>query len=116
MILYGIKNCGTVKKAVAWLNSHSLPFEFHDYKKQGIAPATLGDWSRQVGTDSLINRKGTTWRKLDDSQKEQVKDEKMAIEIMAANTSLIKRPIIENEGEIAAIGFDEDEFSNKFLK
>lgn len=113
MILYGIKNCGTVKKAITWLNLHQISFEFHDYKKLGIAKEKLQDWSTQLGHEQLINRKGTTWRKLDDSQKEMVQHQEKAIEIMEANTSLIKRPVIEKDGKILAVGFDENAYQVK---
>lgn len=116
MILHGIKNCGTVKKAIAWLNENDIAFDFHDYKKKGIAESKLQEWINQMGLESLINHRGTTWRKLDDEQKEMVKEKDQAIKIMAANTSVIKRPILENEGEIITIGFDEEEFSNKYGK
>lgn len=116
MILYGIKNCGTVKKAVAWLNAQDIPFDFHDYKKQGVAESKLKEWSSQLGHESLINRKGTTWRKLDEEQKERITEEGQAIEIMAANTSVIKRPVIEKDDKIITIGFDEEEFAAKYAK
>lgn len=107
MIVYGIKNCGTVKKAIAWLNENEIPFEFHDYKKQSITEDKLKEWSRQLGWGPLVNRKGTTWRRLDEAQKEKVKDETSAIEVLLANTSMIKRPIVEQDGKVLAIGFDE---------
>ena len=115
MILYGIKNCGTVKKAIAWLNSHNIPFEFHDYKKQGISKSKLQDWSQQLGAEKLINRKGTTWRKFDEEQKESANDESQAINLMASHTSVIKRPVMEKDGSIITIGFDESEFAEKYI-
>ena len=115
MTLYGIKNCNTVKKAIAWLNSHNIPFEFHDYKKQGISESKLQEWSRQLGVNSLINRKGTTWRKLDEEQKESSKNEEKAIELMTTHTSLIKRPLIEENGKVLTLGFDEYEYVEKFV-
>lgn len=114
MIVYGIKNCGTVKKALNWLDEHNIPFDFHDYKKQSVTPEKLQEWSRQSDWEKLINRRGMTWRKLDDAQKEKVKDESSAIEVMAANTSMIKRPVIEQDGKLMAIGFDENEYEEKF--
>ena len=115
MTLYGIKNCNTVKKAIAWLNSHNISFDFHDYKKQGISESKLQEWSGQLGIDSLINRKGTTWRKLDEEQKESAKNEQNAIRLLAANTSLIKRPLIEENGKVLTLGFDENEYVKKFV-
>ncbi|WP_017731900.1 ArsC family reductase [Nafulsella turpanensis] len=116
MIVYGIKNCGTVKKAITWLNEHNLEFEFHDYKKQSITASRLQEWSRQLGWEALINRKGMTWRKLDEVQKEQIKDQNTAIEALLSNTSMIKRPIIEQDGKIVAVGFNEAEYADKLQK
>lgn len=113
MIVYGIKNCGTVKKAITWLNENEVSFEFHDYKKRGISKEKLQNWSSQLGPEQLINRKGTTWRRLDDRQKELVQEEAQAIEIMEANSSLIKRPLIEKEGKIITLGFDEAVYKEK---
>lgn len=114
MIVYGIKNCGTVKKAVSWLNENNIPFDFHDYKKQSISTEKLQDWSRQVGWENLINRKGTTWRRLDEAGKEKAREEAGAIEVLAANTSMIKRPLLEQDGKVVALGFNEKEYSEKF--
>ena len=116
MIVYGIKNCGTVKKAVNWLNEHNIPFEFHDYKKQSVSAGKLQEWSNQLGWEALLNRKGTTWRRLDEAQKEKIKDEACAIEAFLANTSMIKRPILEQEGKVVAIGFDENTYAEKVKK
>lgn len=116
MTLYGIKNCNTVKKAASWLEENHISFEFHDYRKQSISQEKLQDWSRQVGIDDLINRKGTTWRKLDEAQKEKAKDENQALEIMASQTSVIRRPILEQDGKIVAIGFNEDEYNSMLCR
>lgn len=113
MIVYGIKNCGTVKKAVNWLDDHNITFDFHDYKKLSVSEDKLEDWSRQLGWEKLINRKGTTWRRLDEEEKEKVNDEAGAIKVMLSNTSMIKRPIIELNGKVVAIGFDEKEYAEK---
>ncbi len=113
MLVYGIKNCNTVKKALNWLTENNISFEFHDYKKQSVSPEKLQEWSRQLGWETLVNRKGTTWRRLDEAQKEQVKDEASAIEILLANTSMIKRPIVEKDGEVVAVGFNEEEYAEK---
>lgn len=115
MIVYGIKNCGTVKKALNWLNENNIPFEFHDYKKQSVSKDKLQDWSRQLGWEPLINRKGTTWRRLDEAQKEKIKDEASAMEALIANTSMIRRPIIEQDGKVLTLGFDEEQFAEKLV-
>lgn len=114
MILYGIKNCGTVKKSINWLNSNNIPFDFHDYKNKGISVKKLQEWSNQVGIDSLINKKGMTWKKLDERDKELMQNDNKALEIISANASLIRRPIIEQGGKIITIGFDEKAFSEKY--
>lgn len=114
MVVYGIKNCGTVKKAISWLNEKNIPYEFHDYKKQSVTQEKLQEWSRQLGWENLINRKGTTWRRLGDAEKEKVKDEASALAVLAANTSMIKRPIIEKDGKLMTIGYDEKEFAEKY--
>ncbi|MEM7019902.1 MAG: ArsC family reductase, partial [Pseudomonadota bacterium] len=91
--IYGIKNCDTMKKARKWLDENEITYEFHDYKKQGIDADTLQSWSQQVGWETLLNKRGTTWRKLPDDKREAV-DEPTAIELMQEFTSLIKRPVI----------------------
>ncbi|QES87467.1 ArsC family reductase [Rhizosphaericola mali] len=112
--LYGIKNCNTVKKATTWLAENNIPFEFHDYKKSGITAAKLKDWISQSSWETLVNKKGSTWRMLDDTTKEKVTNAKAAIELMQEKTSVIKRPLIEKDGKIVTIGFDENEFSDKY--
>jgi arsenate reductase len=102
--IYGIPNCDTMKKARAWLASHGLAYQFHDYKKAGIDAAHLEAWSRQVGWETLLNRAGTTFKKLSDADKANV-DEKKAIALMVAQPSLIKRPVLDlGRGKIL-VGF-----------
>jgi len=113
MIVYGIKNCNTVKSAVEWLTKNKIEFEFHDYKKSGITASKLSDWSRQVGWESLVNKRGTTWRQLDEASQKKVTNEKSAIALMLEKTSLIKRPLIEKNGKVVLLGFDEDEYKKK---
>jgi Spx/MgsR family transcriptional regulator len=107
MILYGIKNCNTVKSAVEWLNKHKVEFTFHDYKKAGITEAKLSGWCKQVGWESLVNKRGTTWRQLDEATQKNVVNEKAAIALMLEKTSVIKRPLIELNGKVVLLGFDE---------
>lgn len=114
MIVYGIKNCDTVKKALNWLKANNKAFEFHDYKKEGITTEKLHSWSSQVGWENLLNRRGTTWRKLDEDTKNSVTDETQAVHVMLTNTSIIKRPVIEKEGKVLMVGFDEASYSAKF--
>jgi len=113
MILYGIKNCNTVKSAVDWLKKNELEFEFHDYKKSGITASKLADWSKQVGWESLVNKRGTTWRLLDEVVQKKITTEKAAIALMLEKTSVIKRPLIEKNGKVILLGFDEIEYAEK---
>ena len=113
MIVYGIKNCNTVKSAVEWLKKNKIEFEFHDYKKSGITASKLSDWSKQVGWESLVNKRGTTWRQLDEASQNKVTNEKSAIALMLEKNSVIKRPLIEENGKIVLLGFDEDEYTKK---
>jgi len=116
MILYGIRNCNTVKSAVDWLKKHAIEFEFHDYKKSGITNAKLGEWCSQVGWESLVNKRGTTWRQMDQAAQMKVTSKKAAIDLMIEKTSVIKRPLIENEGKVILLGFDEAEYTKKLKR
>src|SRR6478609_7447885 len=113
MIVYGIKNCNTVKSALEWLNKNKIEFEFHDYKKSGITEAKLAAWSKQVGWESLVNKRGTTWRQLDEAVQKKVANEKSAIALMMEKTSVIKRPLIEDGDKVLLLGFDEAEYVKK---
>ncbi len=113
MIIYGIKNCNTVKSAIEWLNKNKVDFEFHDYKKSGISEAKLNEWCKQVGWESLVNKRGTTWRQLDEKIQNRVTNEKAAIALMMEKSSVIKRPLIENNGKVLLLGFDEATYKLK---
>jgi arsenate reductase (glutaredoxin) len=106
--LYGIKNCDTMKKARAWLDGHGIPYAFHDYKTAGIERGRLESWAKQVGWETLLNRAGTTFRKLSDQDK-QVAEAKKAIALMLAQPSLIKRPVLENGGSLL-VGFKPEQY------
>jgi arsenate reductase (glutaredoxin) len=114
MIVYGIKNCNTVKSALDWLNKNKVDFEFYDYKKSGITAVKLSAWCKQVGWENLVNKRGTTWRQLDEVDQNKVINEKSAIALMLEKTSVIKRPLIERNGEVVLLGFDEDTYTKKF--
>ena len=101
--LYGIKACDTMKKARTWLDSHGVRYEFHDYKASGIDAASLARWSKQVGWETLLNRNGTTFRKLPEAQKTDL-NERKALELMRAQPSMIKRPVLETSARIL-VGF-----------
>ena len=111
MTVYGIKNCNTVKNALTWLDAHTVDYEFHDYKKKGISADALKNWSKQVGWESLLNRKGLTWKQLPEAERGKVKTEKDAIKLMMEKTSIIKRPLIEVKGKVLLLGFDEAGYS-----
>ncbi|WP_289243963.1 ArsC family reductase [Methylophaga sp. UBA678] len=106
MILYGIKNCDSVKKARSWLEAHSIDYVFHDFRQQGLEESTVKEWLQSVDWETLLNKRGTTWRKLDDPRKDNL-DEKTAIELMLENPTLIKRPVLVNDSTII-VGFKED--------
>lgn len=107
MKLYGIPNCSTVKKARIWLEQHGVSYEFHDFKKQGIDSKTLENWLNQVSWEKLVNRAGMTWRGLSDETKSSIIDNISAIELMREKTSVIKRPVLVEDGRIICLGFDE---------
>ncbi|MGB9149615.1 MAG: ArsC family reductase [Burkholderiales bacterium] len=113
MVVYGIKNCDTVKKARAWLDEHNIKYEFHDYKKSGIDEKHLREWLKQIDWQQLVNRSGMTWRKLPDDQKSKIVDADSAIELMLAQTSVIRRPLVEVGGEMALLGFNPDEYERR---
>ena len=102
--IYGIPNCDTIKKARTWLADHGLDHAFHDYKTAGIDRGRLEKWSKKVGWETLLNRAGTTFRKLTDADKQGL-DEKKAITLMLAQPSLIKRPVLEFGGGKLLVGF-----------
>jgi len=113
MKLYGIPNCTTVKKARAWLADHALDVAFHDFKKQGVDASWLRAVVAQTGWQALLNTRGTTWRKLTDAEKTAVTDEASAIDLMLAQPSAIKRPVLERDGRYH-LGFAEDHYQTLF--
>ncbi|PCD02596.1 arsenate reductase [Sphingomonas spermidinifaciens] len=104
--LYGIPNCDTVKKARAWLQAAGVEYAFHDYKKAGVDPDRLRHWAGQVGWEKLLNRAGTTFRKLPEGER-VVGDLDAAVALMATHSSLIKRPVVEHDGGLL-VGFAPD--------
>ena len=118
--IYGIKSCSTMKKAFTKLDDLDVSYDFHGYKKQGIDKETVQRWVNELGIDKVLNKRGTTWRKLDDSQK-QAADANVdnAIDLLVENTSMIKRPIVEGQladkdQAVLLCGFDESEFDKVF--
>lgn len=112
MIVYGIPNCNTVKKARTWLTDNGFEYEFHDFKKLGISAEKLGEWCAVFGWEKVLNKKGTTWKKLTAEQQDGVKDEQSAIAVLLENNSAIKRPVIELNGKAVLISFDEEVYSS----
>ncbi len=115
MKLYGIPNCSTVRKARAWLDERDIGYEFHDYKRQGVPVPWLKKLIKLHGWETLINRNGPTWRKLSEAQRMAVRDAVSALAAMQENSSLIKRPLVERDGQFL-IGFDADEYAAFFGK
>ena len=108
--IYGIKNCDTMKKARAWLDKHKVACAFHDYKSKGIAREKLEGWAKKAGWETLLNRAGTTFRKLPDKDKNDITERK-AIALMLAQPSMIKRPVLELPGGKILVGFRPEEYA-----
>lgn len=108
--LYGIPNCDTVKKARVWLDAQGKDYTFHDYKKEGADPEKIAGWIAAAGLDLVVNRKGTTFRALADADKARAADAASAPALLAANPSVIKRPIVEHAGGIL-VGFKADDWA-----
>ncbi|MGC3820655.1 Spx/MgsR family RNA polymerase-binding regulatory protein [Acinetobacter sp. G11] len=108
--IYGIKNCNSMKKAFDLLNELGLAYEFHDYKKQGIAAETVKTWLDAKGQEVIVNKKGTTWRKLSETEQQlALSSEENLIEALTSHNSLIKRPVLETASGYI-VGFDEDAY------
>jgi arsenate reductase len=110
--LYGIRNCDTMKKAWTWLDQHGVAYAFHDYKRQGVTPEKLQAWAREIGWEVLLNRAGTTFKALPDADKQGLTEAK-AIALMAAQPSMIKRPVLEGAGALM-VGFRPDAYEARF--
>ena len=104
--VFGIPNCDTVKKARTWLTSQGVDYVFHDFKKQGVPADLLPGWIAAVSWETLVNRKGTTWRKLDDATRAAVVDGATASTLMLANPSVVKRPVVVWGNGLVTVGFD----------
>jgi Spx/MgsR family transcriptional regulator len=110
--VYGIPNCDTIKKTRRWMDENSVEYEFHDYKKLGVSASTLNKWCDKLGWETFLNKRGTTWRKLDDADKENL-DQAKAVALMQLHTSLIKRPVTEY-GQTLLVGFNEPQYTEVF--
>ncbi|WP_279084955.1 ArsC family reductase [Gilliamella apis] len=113
-IIYGIKNCNTMKKAFTWLDKHQVNYQFHNYKTDGLSAELLNDLLKLVDWQSLLNTRGTTWRKLDEALRNQIDNQDAAIKVMLANPSILKRPLLI-DGKRALLGFSEESYS-EFVK
>jgi Spx/MgsR family transcriptional regulator len=114
LCVYGISNCSTVKKALIWLQQQGIAYQFHDYKKQGIDAATVSAWLQQQPWEKLVNRSGMTWRNLTPAEQASVSDAPSAQKLMLEKTSVIKRPLLVQDGKIIALGFDAQHYQEIF--
>jgi Spx/MgsR family transcriptional regulator len=112
MKLYGIPNCGTVKKARTWLDEHGISYEFHDFKKHGVTEELLSGWLKQVGWQKLLKKTGPTWGQLPDAVKASIKDDASALALMLEKPNVIKRPVFEQQGKVLATGFKDTDYEN----
>lgn len=110
--VYAIPNCNTVKKARVWLSEHDVPYQFHDYKKQGIDRRTIERWLTQKNWQELVNQAGTTWKQLPDAEKPT--NVEGAIALMLTKPSVIRRPLIESNGQLVVLGFRDDDYKKVF--
>lgn len=106
--LYGIKNCDTVKKSRRWLEDHGIEYQFHDFRQDGLDKKQLSGWVEQLGWEAVVNKRSTTWRNLSDKDKE-ITTNAQAVKLLAANPTLIKRPVLE-KNKILLIGFKKADY------
>ena len=106
IVVHGIANCDTVKKARAWLTAEGLAYDFHDFKRDGVSAALLDAWIAAVGVQTLVNRKGTTWRRLDDATRAAIGDPAAARAVLLAQPSLVKRPVVRWPDGSFSVGLD----------
>lgn len=115
MKIYGIPNCNTVKKALDWLKANQVDFEFHDFKKLGINESKLQEWADVFGWEALVNKRGTTWKKLDADTQNSIVSDKTAFSILQEKPSMIKRPVLETADGLL-LGFDESKYQELLVK
>ncbi|HWB28209.1 MAG TPA: Spx/MgsR family RNA polymerase-binding regulatory protein [Chitinophagaceae bacterium] len=113
-IIYGLPYCDATKLAMEWFNERRLVFTLHDYKIQGITPAELNRWCNQVGWETIMNKRSTTWRSLDAGTQAEITNQAAAVEAMVKHTSLIKRPVIELNNKVLAVGYNERNYESAF--
>ncbi len=105
-VVFGIPNCDQVRKARAWLQAAGVAYRFHDFRADGLLPEQLAAWMRHVPWDSLVNRRGTTWRRIDEARRAAVTDQRSATELLLAEPTLVKRPVLQ-DGQRILVGFSE---------
>ena len=110
--LYGIKNCDTVKKAQKWLDQHNVDYKFHDFRQDGIEKNQVSQWIDQLGWETVVNKRSTTWKALDDASKNSM-DSKTAIDAILENPTLVKRPLLDLNG-VFSVGFKAADYEAKF--
>ena len=113
MIMYGIKNCDTIKKTKKWLENNNIAYEFHDFRSDGVNPVQLRSWVAEISWQTLVNKRSTTWRNLPSESKENM-DETLALFLMEEQPTLIKRPVLETESGLM-VGFSEKTYTEKLL-
>ena len=111
--VYGIPNCDTVKRARAWLDAHGVAYRFNDFRKGGVPPARLDAWIAALGWEALLNRRGTTWRRLSEGERAAVVDAASARALLLAQPSLVKRPVVEWRRGAPSVGFDADGWAQR---
>ena len=112
--IYGIKNCDTMKKAFRWLDEHNIEYTFHDYRQDGLDRERLASWIEQLGWEAVVNKRGTTWRKLTPEAQAAMNDQ-TALEVLLEQPAMIKRPLLDHAQSLT-LGFKEDSYSNIFAK
>ncbi len=110
--VYGIKNCDTVKKACNWLTKNNIDYQFHDFRKDGLTQSKITQWSKKIDWEILLNRRGTTWRKLSEDEKASINKSK-AIKLMTEHPTLIKRPVVEHNNNVI-VGFSTENYQGQF--
>jgi arsenate reductase (glutaredoxin) len=115
VIVYGIPNCDTIKKTILWLKENKISFQFHDYKKEGIAKSKLDDWCTKAGWENIFNKKSTSWRELPKAEQDKVISKQAAIKVMLANNSIIKRPIVELNNNKILVGFNSEQYEKEII-
>ena len=115
IVVYGIPNCDTISKTLDWFKQYQISIRFHDYKKEGIAKEKLLAWSKLVGWEAILNKRSSTWKNLPAAQQSGITTQAAAIQLMREQHSIIKRPVIEWDGQLL-VGFNADLFAKKFIR